>query len=322
VEKAVLEDCDLSKASVYVIDKTAHGRRQTRNALNALGFSNIEDTVDIRHSDELLVERKVQLIVGNVQDGDDNLPALVRDIRHLREAGDPFIPIILNVWRPEEEVVKSIIASGADDLLVWPFSVEQLGRRVRTLIKCRKRFVATQSYFGPDRRDRRHWQDGARGVLVPNALRATALNDKSAMPDSQTIIKSMSAMLIEKIHYEAQDIDKYIIKVIPILAGKDPAVVNPGIIHVLRLLKSVRESITSLELDHLAELVDALENILRKMSSDVAGIDDRQCLLLSKTSRALALAANMDDSVGDMITGISAEIGRAEERKFFGAATG
>ena len=68
-----------------------------------------------------------------------------------------------------------------------------------------------------------------------------------------------------------------------------------------------------------AELIEALESILRAMTTDIQAIGERQRVLLTKTSRALALAAKMDDSVGAVISGISAEIGRAEQRKFFAA---
>ena len=137
----MLDNCDLSKARVFVIDQTSHGRREIRNALSILGFHNIEDTSDVEHSSEMLATQRAQLIVAAVQGAEDPILQLVQDIRQLRQPGDPFLPIMLNVWSAQEELVDQVIGSGADDLMIWPFSVQQLGVRVRTLINARKKFA-------------------------------------------------------------------------------------------------------------------------------------------------------------------------------------
>lgn len=312
----MLDNCDLSKARVFVIDQTSHGRREIRNALSILGFHNIEDTSDVEHSSEMLATQRAQLIVAAVQGAEDPILQLVQDIRQLRQPGDPFLPIMLNVWSAQEELVDQVIGSGADDLLIWPFSVQQLGVRVRTLINARKKFVATEKYFGPDRRSRTDMGGEDRGIQVPNALRAFALSDRSALPSPDAIIQSMSSMLIEKIHYESQSIEKYTIKLDRALLSGDPEPIRSGISDILQMLESVKESADTLNLDHLVELIGAVGNVLRTMASNIDAIGEKQRILLSKTTRALAMAAKMDDSVGSMVSGISAEIRRAEENKF------
>ena len=68
-------------------------------------------------------------------------------------------------------------------------------------------------------------------------------------------------------------------------------------------------------MDHLGELIAAVDHVLRLMKADISSIDGRQGMLLSKTTRALVMAVSMDKSVAAMALGISAEIDEARQRK-------
>jgi len=84
---------------------------------------------------------------------------------------------------------------------------------------------------------------------------------------------------------------------------------------LLRMLQSARDSIARLGLDHLGELTATVDHVLRSMTADISSIGDRQVMLLTKTTRALAMAVTMDKSVAATVRGISAEIDEPGQRK-------
>ena len=73
-----------------------------------------------------------------------------------------------------------MVSSGADDLLLRPFSTALLGQRIEAHIDRRKGFVITTDYVGPDRR-----KDNSRASNVelfepPNSLKMKAKDKLSA----------------------------------------------------------------------------------------------------------------------------------------------
>ena len=68
-----------------------------------------------------------------------------------------------------------MVNSGADDLLLRPFSTALLGSRIEAHIERRKGFVITTDYVGPDRRKRRQARrSNAEMFDPPNSLKMKA----------------------------------------------------------------------------------------------------------------------------------------------------
>lgn len=77
------------------------------------------------------------------------LAAAVRD-RH--SFPDPFLPMIIVMANVTKERVLQARDAGIDEFLAFPFSATALYQRIESIVFDRRGFVATQSYFGPDRR--------------------------------------------------------------------------------------------------------------------------------------------------------------------------
>jgi hypothetical protein len=67
-----------------------------------------------------------------------------------------------------------VVSSGADDLLLRPFSTAVLGSRIEAHIERRKGFVITTDYVGPDRRGDAVRPGGTELFDPPNSLRMKA----------------------------------------------------------------------------------------------------------------------------------------------------
>ncbi|MBK0572118.1 response regulator receiver protein, partial [Klebsiella pneumoniae] len=76
----------------------------------------------------------------------------IQDLRQGGQGFNPFIVIIVTAWEKSGALVSRVVNSGADDLLLRPFSTTLLGQRIETHVERRKGFVVTTDYVGPDRR--------------------------------------------------------------------------------------------------------------------------------------------------------------------------
>ena len=135
---------------------------------------------------------------------------LCRRIQSLRQgvAGyNPFIVIVVTAWENSNGTVKRVIDSGADDLLLRPFSPAILGQRLRTHIERRKGFVVTSEYVGPDRRKDTSRASNVTVFEPPNSLKMKAKEGLS--PEEATLrldseLKSArEALVAEKLRRDA-----------------------------------------------------------------------------------------------------------------------
>lgn len=161
-------------AVVLVYDPVAANRNATRAALYMLGFRHIETVATLESFAEFVIKSPPDLAICEAQDGVPQLCSLIQSLR--QGAGEnPYLVLIVTAWDNSVALVRSVLDSGADDLLLRPFSVAQLGQRVRTHTERRKSFVITTDYIGPDRRR----ADVERGAdidlyMPPNSLRIKA----------------------------------------------------------------------------------------------------------------------------------------------------
>src|SRR6201999_1957125 len=121
----------------------------------------------------------------------DELCAAIQQLRQDGGSFNPFIVIMVTAWEKTTTLINKVVSSGADDLLLRPFSTALLGSRIEAHIERRKGFVITTDYVGPDRR-----KDGTRASAVecfdpPNSLKMKA-KDKLT---SDLIAKRLDAEL-------------------------------------------------------------------------------------------------------------------------------
>jgi hypothetical protein len=112
---------------------------------------------------------------------------------------NPFLVVILTTWALREDTVGRVMNSGADDIIVRPYSVSFLAERVRTLVDARKGFVVTGDYVGPDRRKAAVRPPEVNLLDVPNTLRIKARPDEAGveLKDVMGLIRTAQARLGE-----------------------------------------------------------------------------------------------------------------------------
>jgi hypothetical protein len=115
------------------------------------------------------------LILCEARGIDRALCAAIRDVRMGASGDNPFVVIIVTSWDRSTALVSEVLNSGADDLLLRPFSATVLAGRIRTHVEARKAFVIGTGYLGPDRRLDQERARPVRSFLPPNSLRMRVL---------------------------------------------------------------------------------------------------------------------------------------------------
>ncbi|MBI3676519.1 MAG: hypothetical protein HY243_07860 [Proteobacteria bacterium] len=167
-------------AETLIYDPVSANRAATRAALYNLGFRHFEVASTIEAFEDSIKRRPPDLAVCEAQGAENELCASIQNLRQGTSGYNPFIVIIVTAWENSNSLVSRVINSGADDLILRPFSTAVIGQRIRTHIERRKGFVVTSEYVGPDRRRDPGRESNVELFDPPNSLKLKALERLSA----------------------------------------------------------------------------------------------------------------------------------------------
>lgn len=167
---------DSVEALIY--DPVSANRTATRAALYSLGFRRTETVPTLEAMVEVIQKQAPDLVLAETQGAADELCHAIQQLR--QGAGyNPFIVIVVTAWEKSSALITKVVNSGADDLLLRPFSTALLGTRIEAHIERRKGFVITTDYVGPDRRRDAGRSGDMEMFDPPNSLKMKA---KDRMP--------------------------------------------------------------------------------------------------------------------------------------------
>ncbi|HUJ02466.1 MAG TPA: hypothetical protein VLW75_02435, partial [Rhizomicrobium sp.] len=166
-------------AETLIYDPVPGNRTATRAALFNLGFRRIETVATLDALGECIMHRPPDLALCEAQGVESELCGMIQSLRQGVSGYNPFVVIIVTAWENHDSLVRRVVNSGADDLLLRPFSPAVLGNRIRLHVERRKGFIITSDYVGPDRRrgPMRNWQ--ADLFEPPNSLKMKVLEKLS-----------------------------------------------------------------------------------------------------------------------------------------------
>lgn len=169
---------DSTETLIY--DPVAANRTATRAALYTLGFRKIETVATLDTFSEAMRRRPPDLALCEAQGADGPLCKTIQELRQGTQGHNPFIVIIVTAWEKSGALVSRVVDSGADDLLLRPFSTTLLGQRIDAHAERRKGFVVTSDYVGPDRRKDFSRPSNVELFDPPNSLKMKAKDRLSA----------------------------------------------------------------------------------------------------------------------------------------------
>src|ERR1700759_2032930 len=167
--KLSFDSCD-----VVIYDPVPSNRAATRAALYALGFRRTETVSTIEAFVESVQKSPPDIALCEAQGGAEDLCNTIQQLRQGSAGHNPFIVIIVTAWEKNSALINRVVSSGADDLLLRPFSTAVLGQRIETHVDRRKGFVITTDYVGPDRRRENGRAPNLELFDPPNSLKMKA----------------------------------------------------------------------------------------------------------------------------------------------------
>lgn len=145
---------EIQSAEIGVADATRSIADLVRNALAMWNIRNVRTYAggsELATIARIAVSRPDILVINSV----GRLPSaltIARAIRDRRAFPDPFMAIIMVMANVTRERVLLARDAGVDEFLAFPFSPKALYQRIASIVLDRRGFVATPTYFGPDRR--------------------------------------------------------------------------------------------------------------------------------------------------------------------------
>ena len=179
---------------VAIYDPVASHRNATRAAMFTLGFRNIETAPTIEAFNEIIWKSSPDLALCEAQGADAALCEMIQDLRQGHSGHtNPFLVIIVTAWEKNHDLVSRVLNSGADDLLLRPFSVNILRSRIDTHVERRKNFVITHDYIGPDRRSDPNRASTVEPFHPPNSLKMKAKDGLSLQEVQVRLVRELRA---------------------------------------------------------------------------------------------------------------------------------
>lgn len=147
-------------------------RNSVRTSLQNRGLRNLIEAQDITdiHAGIQGGDLDLLLTAPDIPGGD--VSRMLQEMRHSRIGDNPFSIVMTLLECPSQDLVRRVVDSGTDDLLLMPMLPIQMVGRLDNFVSGRKQFVITHDYIGPDRRtsDRPGTMPAPR-VDVPNPIR-------------------------------------------------------------------------------------------------------------------------------------------------------
>ena len=184
---------DLAEVEVVLFSPIQNTRRVILDAVHGAGFRRVNVVNSIEKLRRAVRDAGLDMLVLEAKEHVDAVCEHIGDIRHGRIGSNPFLVINVITWKPSDDVIRTFIDAGADDIIVMPISIGAVASRVDNIIENRKKFVATPRYVGPDRRKPGRSNDSElTGFDVPNGVRYKATGDESAKVDMAKIERANS----------------------------------------------------------------------------------------------------------------------------------
>ena len=190
---------------VLLLDRDLAMRHLIRSALVGIGFRRVVECRAVQEVAPLVAQRPIDLMLLDLDTDTEQVCEAIRDIRNHRYGLNPFVVVMAMTWTPARKIISQTLEAGTDDVLAKPVSAAMLKERVHNLVQCRKEFVVTGDYVGPDRRQARRESNSGElpAIVVPNSLRYKAIGDKEAMAEGPQIGEAMRTVRTHRVFRSA-----------------------------------------------------------------------------------------------------------------------
>lgn len=291
---------------VLIYDPVPANRAATRAALYSLGFRHTVNVATPEDFVDAIRRAPPDIALCEADDGGEALCDIIRQVRQGNICTNPFIVIVVTAWEKSSALISKVVSSGADDLLLRPFSTATLGSRIETHIERRKGFVVTTDYVGPDRRHDDARPSNAGLFEPPNSLRMKARDRLSADVVTRRLEEELKQAR-EKLHCEKLRRDSFQLCVLWRLLQEAPrASASADLDKVATLARSVETRCQDTEFQ---PAVEWCHSILAAVEGLNAGVDRNASMhLLGHAALSMHLVFHPEKDSSEQLNEVDATV--------------
>ncbi len=311
-------------ARVLLFDPIPPNLQLTRSILYTMGYRTFEPVTDITKLRATLDLTHFDLFLLECSTHTSELTALIKDLRYGDLGPNPYLVIVCTTWTLSDDLVRDIVNSGADDLVIRPFSTRDLGRRLKFHIESRKRFVVTSDYVGPDRRKGSRSATDDNLIDVPNSLRDKVKNEFTSEAEIAAAIEATKAAItLEKMRRQAFQIG-ILAKLLNddtvelVTEAHESERLELDLKKLAVMTEDLDKRVIETEFAHASDLCTSLLKVARNMVEDHKNgraLNAKDLALLDKLSTGLQLAFNPGQDEAKITADIAAVISRRTLRQ-------
>lgn len=158
----------MKELTVLVVEDSEPMMEIMVTILTNFGFGNVLTATDGEQGFSLFQRMKPDLIITDWHMEPVDGLEMTRWIRRNKYSVKRAVPIILMTGFTEHTRIANARDIGITEILVKPFTANDLARRIMHVIDMPRDFIETQRFFGPDRRRRVNEYEGSdRRVVNP-----------------------------------------------------------------------------------------------------------------------------------------------------------
>ena len=269
-------------------------RSSALTILQNLGFRNVTQGTFFEDVIATLKEYSPDLLIVSAEFPDGNIATLIRQLRNGDIGRNPFLPVVMLTGEATQKVVGGVVNSGADDLLIQPFSTQQFDQRLGILIENRKPFVVTSDYIGPDRRSSKRRDEGEEIPLleVPNSLQSKVTGAMRTSEFHEAVKAAQSTINLQRLDRYGEQIAWLCARIIPGLErAEGQEELELEIVEFIdRLVEVAIDTglrMVGTKYEHVHFLTDALADLARNIQVNQADTTKKDRDLLAELSRGV-----------------------------------
>ena len=294
--------------NVLIYDPVPANRTATRATMYALGFRRTETVSTLEDFIQSVQKNAPDIALCEAQGQADELCAAIQQMRQGGAGHNPFIVIIVTAWEKSSALINKVVSSGADDLVLRPFSTAALGLRIETHIDRRKGFVITTDYVGPDRRKETSRASNIELFEPPNSLKMKAKDKLSSEAIARKLDDELKVarekLTSEKLRRDAFQVCILwrLIQEAPTVAGKVP----PDLAKLLVLAKSIEVRCVDTDFE---PAVEWCQSVMAAVEGLMMGVDRTASLhLLGHAGLSLHQVFHPEKSATEQLSEIDATV--------------
>ncbi len=146
---------DLTNISVLCAEDNQEMLKVIRRVLEGLGFGSVTTAKDGQEAFDLFKKDNHDMIISDLIMEPVSGFEFLEMTRTSPDTPNKAVPFIFLTGHADAEIVKKARDKGVTEFIIKPFTVEQLSKRITSIMNKPRDFVETETFVGPDRRRRR-----------------------------------------------------------------------------------------------------------------------------------------------------------------------